>query len=48
MLLSQRGLSKDLFGQGHAEMFEGSRIDLLKIDIEGAGKEVFQHGMYVD
>ena len=28
-----------------AEMFEGSRIDLLKIDIEGAEKEVFQHGM---
>ena len=28
-----------------AEMFEGCRIDLLKIDIEGAEKEVFQHGM---
>jgi len=28
-----------------AEMFEGRRIDLLKIDIEGAEKEVFQHGM---
>lgn len=28
-----------------AEMFESRRIDLLKIDIEGAEKEVFQHGM---
>lgn len=28
-----------------AEMFEDCRIDLLKIDIEGAEKEVFQHGM---
>lgn len=27
------------------EMFEGCRADLLKIDIEGAEKEVFQHGM---
>jgi FkbM family methyltransferase len=27
------------------EMFEGRRVDLLKIDIEGAEKEVFEHGM---
>jgi FkbM family methyltransferase len=27
------------------DMFEGRRINLLKIDIEGAEKEVFEHGM---